>query len=50
MSQSWDQVDLNVQCQFPVNTIREIEAGRLVPTIQQLNPLNRVLKTGLKLE
>lgn len=50
MAQNWDQVELNVQCQFPVNTIREIEAGRLVPTIQQLNTLNRVLKTGLKLE
>lgn len=47
---SWDQVQLNEACQFPVNTIREIEAGRLVPTIQQLNTLNRVLKSGLKLE
>jgi ribosome-binding protein aMBF1 (putative translation factor) len=45
----WSQQDLNQQCNFPVNTIREIEAGRLTPTIQQLNTLNRVLKTGLKL-
>jgi ribosome-binding protein aMBF1 (putative translation factor) len=45
----WSQQDLNQQCNFPVNTIREMEAGRLTPTIQQLNTLNRVLKTGLKL-
>ncbi len=43
------QVELNQLCNFPVNTIREIEAGRLTPTIGQLNTLNRVLKTGLKL-
>jgi ribosome-binding protein aMBF1 (putative translation factor) len=45
----WNQQELNQHCNFPVNTIREIEAGRLTPTIQQLNTLNRVLKTGLKL-
>jgi ribosome-binding protein aMBF1 (putative translation factor) len=45
----WSQVELNQRCSFPVNTIREIESGRLVPTIGQLNTLNRVLKTGLKL-
>ena len=43
------QVELNQLCNFPVNTIREIEAGRIPPTIGQLNTLNRVLKTGLKL-
>ena len=43
------QVELNQRCSFPVNTIREFEAGRLCPTIGQLNTLNRVLKTGLKL-
>lgn len=43
------QVELNQLCSFPPNTIREIEAGRLAPTIGQLNTLNRVLKTGLKL-
>ena len=42
------QVELNQLCSFPVNTIREIEAGRVCPTIGQLNTLNRVLKTGLK--
>lgn len=45
----WSQQDLNQHCNFPVNTVREIEAGRLTPTTQQLNTLNRVLKTGLKL-
>ena len=44
------QVELNQLCSFPPNTIREIEAGRLAPTIGQLNTLNRVLKTGLKLQ
>ena len=43
------QVELNQMCNFPVNTMREIEAGRLTPNISQLNTLNRVLKTGLKL-
>ena len=43
------QVELNQLCNFPVNTIREIEAGRICPSIGQLNTLNRVLKTGLKL-
>jgi ribosome-binding protein aMBF1 (putative translation factor) len=46
----WSQQDLNQQCNFPVNTIREIEAGRLTPNIQQLNTLNRILKTGLRLQ
>ena len=44
-----NQTELNQLCNFPPNTIREMEAGRLTPTIQQLNTLNRVLKTGLKL-
>jgi ribosome-binding protein aMBF1 (putative translation factor) len=47
--EKWSQQDLNQRCNFPVNTIREIEAGRLQPTIQQLNTLNRILKTGLKM-
>jgi ribosome-binding protein aMBF1 (putative translation factor) len=45
----WSQQDLNQHCNFPVNTIREIEAGRLTPTTHQLNTLNRILKTGLKM-
>jgi len=48
VAKSWSQTELNQQCRFPVNTIREIEAGRLCPSIQQLNTLNRVLKCGLK--
>ena len=43
------QVELNQMCNFPVNTMREIEAGRITPSIGQLNTLNRVLKTGLKM-
>jgi ribosome-binding protein aMBF1 (putative translation factor) len=45
----WSQTDLNNQCCFPINTIREIEAGRITPSSNQLNTLNRVLKAGLKL-
>lgn len=48
VANKWSQTDLNQRCSFPVNTIREIEAGRQPPTIGQLNTLNRVLKTGLK--
>lgn len=44
------QTELNQRCAFPVNTVREIEAGRLAPTINELNTLNRVMKLGLKLE
>jgi ribosome-binding protein aMBF1 (putative translation factor) len=43
-----NQVQLNQDCRFPVNTIREFEAGRLCPTVQQLNMLNRVLRASLK--
>ena len=43
------QAELNTLCGFPPNTIRDIEAGKLTPSIGQLNTLNRVLKTGLKL-
>lgn len=50
MSKKLTQDQLNQECRFPVNTIREIEAGRLTPTISQLNMLNKVMKTGLKLE
>ena len=43
-----NQVQLNQTCRFPVNTIREIESGRLCPNQQQLGTLNRVLKSSLK--
>jgi ribosome-binding protein aMBF1 (putative translation factor) len=49
-AQSWTQAKLNIECRFPVNTIREIEAGRLCPSVPQLNMLNKVLKCGLKYE
>ena len=42
------QMQLNQDCRFPVNTIREIESGRLCPTPTQINMLNRVLKASLK--
>lgn len=44
------QVQLNQRCAFPPNTIRDIEAGKVCPSIGQLNTLNRILKCGLKLE
>jgi hypothetical protein len=43
------QTELNTLCGFPPNTIRDIEAGKSVPSPGQLNTLNRVLKTGLRL-
>lgn len=42
------QAQLNTACAFPVNTIRDIEAGKLCPNPAQLNVLNRVLRTSLK--
>lgn len=44
----WNQSQLNTQCAFPLNTIRDIEAGKLCPTPTQLNILNKVLKVVLK--
>ncbi len=44
------QVQLNQRCAFPPNTIRDVESGRVCPSIGQLNTLNRILKCGLKLE
>lgn len=43
------QVEIDRLCAFPPNTLRELEAGKLTPTTQQLNRLNRELKLGLKL-
>lgn len=42
------QAQLNTECAFPVNTIRDIESGKLCPTPAQLNVLNRVLHAALK--
>ena len=46
----WNQARLNQECNFPINTIRDIECGKICPNVQQLNVLNRVLKTGLTYE
>jgi len=45
-----NQVQLNQDCRFPVNTIRDIENGRYCPNQGQLGTLNRVLKSSLKYE
>jgi len=42
------QIQLNQNCRFPANTIREFEAGRICPNQQQIQTLNRLLKTSLK--
>ncbi len=44
------QRHLDQQLAFPPNTINRIEARNLTPTTTQLNMMNRVLKTGLRLE
>ena len=49
VAQKWSQADLNTRCAFPPNTIRDIEAGRVTPTGAQVNVLNRVLHTILRL-
>ena len=48
VANKWNQAQLNTQCSFPQNTIRDIENGKLCPTPQQLNVLSRVLKVVLK--
>jgi ribosome-binding protein aMBF1 (putative translation factor) len=48
--QKWSQRDLDMRCSFPANTIRDLENGKITPSSAQLNTINRVLKTGLKLE
>lgn len=48
VANKWNQTQLNIQCSFPLNTIRDIENGKLCPAPQQLNVLSRVLKVVLK--
>jgi ribosome-binding protein aMBF1 (putative translation factor) len=48
IAREWTQAQLNTQCSFPPNTIRDIESGKLCPTPTQLGVLNRVLKLALK--
>jgi len=43
------QIQLNQRCAFPLNTIRDIESGRLCPNPQQLSILNRVFGSKLSL-
>ena len=47
--QKWSQRDLDMRCSFSANTINGIESGKIAPSSGQLNTINRVLKTGLKL-
>lgn len=44
------QVKLNQQCSFPMNTIRDIENGNIVPTSAQMNILRSQLGIRMKLE
>lgn len=43
-----NQVQLNQDCRFPVNTIRDIENGKYCPNPGQLSMLNRMLKSSLR--
>ncbi len=42
------QVQLNTACAFPLNTIRDIENGKLCPTPAQMNSIKRVLGVIMK--
>lgn len=44
------QQQLNTSCALPLNYIRDIEAGKVIPTPSQLTNINRILKTSIKLE
>jgi ribosome-binding protein aMBF1 (putative translation factor) len=48
VANKWTQADLENQCSFPKNTVRDIEAGKATPSPMQLNIMNRVLKASLK--
>jgi len=43
------QSDLDSRCNFPKNTIQQIEANKRAPSARELQTLNRMLKTGLTL-
>jgi len=45
-----NQVQLNQDCRFPVNTVRDVENGKYCPSQQQLSMLNRVLRSALKFD
>ena len=44
------QVQLNNDCKFGLNIIRDIESGKYCPLPQQLNVLNRVLRCNVKFD
>ncbi len=48
VANGWNQQQLNQQCGFPANLIRDIESGRVTPSPTQLNILNRILRASLK--
>jgi ribosome-binding protein aMBF1 (putative translation factor) len=48
VANAWNQQQLNQQCGFPANLIRDIESGRVTPSPTQLNILNRILRAALR--
>jgi ribosome-binding protein aMBF1 (putative translation factor) len=44
------QIQLNNDCKFGLNLIRDIESGKYCPLPQQLNVLNRVLRCNVKFD
>jgi ribosome-binding protein aMBF1 (putative translation factor) len=48
VANGWNQQQLNQQCGFPANLIRDIESGRVTPSPTQLNILNRILRASLR--
>lgn len=44
------QVQLNADCNFGLNVIRDVESGKYCPQPQQLSILNRVLRSNVKYE
>ena len=48
VANGWNQQQLNQQCGFPANLIRDIESGRVTPSPTQLNILNRILRAALR--
>jgi DNA-binding transcriptional regulator YiaG len=49
ISNTLSQADLDARCNFPKDTIQQLEANKRAPTTKELQTLNRVLKTGLTL-
>lgn len=45
-----NQVQLNQDCRFPVNTVRDIENGKYCPSQPQLTMLNRILRSAVKFD